>query len=141
MTKIRIKRNFVINFLKQIFTWWHKQTVGTFIYTLISGKLVGKDEFGNKYYVNSKGKRWVIYKNTVESTNREIKTQINEIYTSSFSQLENVQKQMSKDLNDSIMKIDAGLENMLTNSLNSLSGQLVTLTTNRTLETLSEGTK
>lgn len=68
-------------------------------------------------------------KNTVESTNREIKTQINEIYTSSFSQLENVQKQMSKDLNDSIMKIDAGLENMLTNSLNSLSGQLVTLTT------------
>ena len=64
----RIKKNFVFNFLKQIFTWWHKQTVGTFIYTLISGKLVGKDQFGNKYYGNSKGKRWVIYKNNVESS-------------------------------------------------------------------------
>ena len=26
------------------------------------------DEFGNKYYSNSKKKRWVIYKDTVEST-------------------------------------------------------------------------
>ena len=58
----------MFNFLKQIFTWWHKQTVGTFIYTLISGKLVGKDQFGNKYYANSKGKRWVIYKNDIESS-------------------------------------------------------------------------
>ena len=38
----------MINFLKQIFTWWHKQTLGTFIYTLFTGKLVGIDEFGNK---------------------------------------------------------------------------------------------
>ena len=58
----------MFNFLKQIFTWWHKQTVGTFIYTLISGKLVGKDQFGNKYYTNSKEKRWVIYKSYVESS-------------------------------------------------------------------------
>ena len=58
----------VISFLKQIFTWWHKQTVGTFIYTLISGKFVGEDEFGNKYYSSSKGKRWVIYKNNVEAS-------------------------------------------------------------------------
>jgi len=58
----------VISFIKQIFTWWHRQTVGTFIYTLFTGKLVGKDEFGNKYYSNSKGKRWVIYKNKVESS-------------------------------------------------------------------------
>jgi len=55
-------------FLNQIFTWWHKQTVGTFIYTLFTGKNVGKDKFGNKYYVNSKGKRWVIYKNNIEAT-------------------------------------------------------------------------
>jgi len=58
----------VINLLKQIFTWWHKQTVGTFIYTLLAGKFVGSDQFGNKYYTNSKGSRWVIYKSTVEST-------------------------------------------------------------------------
>jgi NADH dehydrogenase len=54
--------------LKQIFTWWNKQTVGTFLYTLFTGKLVGEDYFGNKYYSNLKGKRWVIYKNIVESS-------------------------------------------------------------------------
>ncbi len=58
----------MINFLKQIFTWWHKQTIGTFINTLFYGKLIGKDEFGNKYYSSKKGKRWVIYKNYVESS-------------------------------------------------------------------------
>ena len=57
------------NLIKQIFTWWNRQTVGTFIYTLLKGKLVGKDQFGNKYYSNSKDKkRWVIYKNIVESS-------------------------------------------------------------------------
>ena len=58
----------MINFFKQIFIWWHKQTIGTFLYTLFKGKLVGKDEFGNKYYSSSSGKRWVIYKDIVEST-------------------------------------------------------------------------
>jgi|TARA_B110000438_G_scaffold171665_1_gene164035 NADH:ubiquinone oxidoreductase subunit len=56
------------NFLKQIFTWWHKQTIGTLIQTLLTGQLVGSDEYGNKYYTNSKLKRWVIYKNDIEST-------------------------------------------------------------------------
>ena len=56
------------SFLKQIFIWWHKQTIGTFIYTLFFGKFVGKDEFGNKYYSSSNGKRWIIYKNRVESS-------------------------------------------------------------------------
>ena len=58
----------MLNFLKQIFTWWHRQTFGTFIYTLFVGKFVGSDEFGNKYYSNSKKKRWVIYKNSVEAS-------------------------------------------------------------------------
>ena len=58
----------MVNFFKQIFTWWHKQTVGTFIYTFFTGKFVGSDEFGNKYYSNSKGKRWVIYKSDIESS-------------------------------------------------------------------------
>ena len=58
----------MINFFKQIFVWWHRQTIGTFIYTLFTGKLVGVDEFGNKYYSNKKGKRWVIYENNVESS-------------------------------------------------------------------------
>ena len=58
----------MISIFKQIFIWWHRQTIGTFIYTLFTGRLAGKDEFGNKYYSNSKGKRWVIYENRVEST-------------------------------------------------------------------------
>ena len=58
----------MINFLKQIFTWWHKQTVGTFIYTILKGRFIGEDQFGNKYYSNSSGKRWVIYKNNIESS-------------------------------------------------------------------------
>ena len=30
--------------IKQIFTWWNSQTVGTFIYTILFGKFVGKDD-------------------------------------------------------------------------------------------------
>tara|TARA_B100000029_G_scaffold453771_1_gene479837 strand:- start:840 stop:1208 length:369 start_codon:yes stop_codon:yes gene_type:complete len=58
----------MLSLLKQIFTWWHRQTLGTFLYTLFKGKLAGEDQFGNKYYFNSKGNRWVIYKNQVESS-------------------------------------------------------------------------
>ncbi len=61
--------NFIMNFLKQIFTWWHRQTIGTMIHTFFSGKLKGIDEFGNKYYESKLGKRWVIYKDTVEASN------------------------------------------------------------------------
>ena len=35
---------------KIIFTWWNKQTLGTFLKTLFFGKYVGQDEYGNKYY-------------------------------------------------------------------------------------------
>ena len=47
--------------LKIIFTWWNKQTFGTFLKTFFTGKFVGKDEFGNKYYKNKNDERWVIY--------------------------------------------------------------------------------
>ena len=58
----------MISFFKQIFIWWHRETVGTFFYTLFTGKFIGRDQFGNKYYSNSKGKRWVIYSDRVESS-------------------------------------------------------------------------
>ena len=58
----------MISFFKQIFIWWHRQTIGTFIFTLFTGKYVGTDQFGNKYYSNKKGKRWVIYNNKVEAS-------------------------------------------------------------------------
>ena len=54
--------------IKQIFTWWNSQTFGTFIYTIFFGKLVGKDEFGNKYYKNKRGKRWVIYNGEINAS-------------------------------------------------------------------------
>ena len=38
------------------------------IESLCFRKFVGKDEFGNKYYSNFKGKRWVVYNNNVESS-------------------------------------------------------------------------
>lgn len=58
-----------INFLKSIFTWWSSQTVGTFLFTLFSGRVVGIDQFGNKYYRNkSDSKRWVIYNGDIESS-------------------------------------------------------------------------
>tara|TARA_B100001248_G_C27185255_1_gene364228 strand:+ start:314 stop:667 length:354 start_codon:yes stop_codon:yes gene_type:complete len=54
--------------LKLIFTWWNKQTFGTFLKTLFFGTYVGKDEFGNKYYKNKKNERWVIYSGPIEAT-------------------------------------------------------------------------
>ena len=59
----------MLTLFKQIFTWWNRQTLGTRIHTFLNGKFVGEDQFGNKYYENKKGKRWVIYKNEVEATN------------------------------------------------------------------------
>ena len=54
--------------LKIFFTWWNKQTFGTFLKTLFFGSYVGKDELGNKYYKSKKNERWVVYSNNVEAT-------------------------------------------------------------------------
>ena len=54
--------------LNIIFTWWHKQTFGTFLKTLFYGTYVGKDGFGNKYYQSKKNERWVIYSKNIEAT-------------------------------------------------------------------------
>ncbi len=53
---------------KIIFTWWNGQTFGTFLNTLFFGKLVGVDQFKNKYYQDKSGKRWVIYSNEAEAS-------------------------------------------------------------------------
>ncbi|MGB0341861.1 MAG: NADH:ubiquinone oxidoreductase subunit NDUFA12 [Parvibaculales bacterium] len=64
-----------MHFLKIIFTWWHNQTLGTWLTTWRRGKLVGVDEQGNRYYedragasVNGKTRRWVIYNGDIEAT-------------------------------------------------------------------------
>ena len=54
--------------IKQIFTWWNSQTLGTFLYTIFFGKFVGEDSFGNKYYQSKKGKRWVIYFDEIDAS-------------------------------------------------------------------------
>ena len=51
----------MLTIFKQIFVWWNQQTLGTRIYTLLYGKFVGQDEFGNKYYERKKKKQKVGY--------------------------------------------------------------------------------
>ena len=49
-------------------------SLGTKIYTLIYGNFVGEDDFGNKYFCNSKkyndlnSKRWVIFNGDIEAS-------------------------------------------------------------------------
>tara|TARA_B100001093_G_scaffold481105_1_gene511563 strand:+ start:134 stop:487 length:354 start_codon:yes stop_codon:yes gene_type:complete len=54
--------------LKVIFTWWNRQTFGTFLKTIFYGIYVGKDQAGNKYYKNKRNERWVVYFNNIEAT-------------------------------------------------------------------------
>ena len=58
----------MLTFLKKIFTWWNRDTFGTRIKTILSGKLIGSDEYGNKYYQNKRGKRWVIYSDEIDAS-------------------------------------------------------------------------
>ena len=58
----------MISIFKKIFTWWNQDTFGTKIKTLLSGKLKGTDSFGNKYYENKKGERWVIYSSEIDAS-------------------------------------------------------------------------
>ena len=53
---------------KQIFTWWHKQTFGTFLKTLFFGTFVGEDFYGNRYYTSKKNERWVVYQDNIEAS-------------------------------------------------------------------------
>ncbi|WP_029041406.1 NADH:ubiquinone oxidoreductase subunit NDUFA12 [Cucumibacter marinus] len=55
--------------LAEIFIWWHKQTLGTRIWTAVRGTYVGEDEQGNKYY-REKGtdRRWVIYNGAADAS-------------------------------------------------------------------------
>lgn len=58
-----------MNLFKIIFSWWNGQTFGTFLQTLVYGTMVGKDQYGNKYYKNKNdSKRWVIYNGIVDAS-------------------------------------------------------------------------
>jgi len=58
----------MLTFIKQIFVWWNQTTIGTRLKTTFFGRFVGEDSFGNKYYENKTGKRWVIYKDEIDAS-------------------------------------------------------------------------
>ena len=58
----------MLTLLKKIFTWWNRDTFGTRLKTILFGKIVGTDSFGNKYYESKDGKRWVIYSEEIDAT-------------------------------------------------------------------------
>ena len=58
----------MLTIIKQIFTWWNHQTLGTRLQIFFSGKLVGTDKNGNKYYESKSGRRWVVYNGEVEAS-------------------------------------------------------------------------
>ena len=62
-----------MEFLKQFFTWWNGQTLGTRFFTWRKGERVGEDEQGNVYYrapsalpASIAERRWVIYNGVAE---------------------------------------------------------------------------
>ena len=54
--------------LRSLFVWWRGATLGTLVTTWLSGQAVGTDKFGNRYYENKRGRRWVLYNGTVEAS-------------------------------------------------------------------------
>jgi NADH:ubiquinone oxidoreductase subunit len=59
----------------EIFCWWGGNTWGTRLAIWRQGRLVGKDDFGNRYYEQKKGvgplgkpRRWVTYTNFAEAS-------------------------------------------------------------------------
>lgn len=58
-----------MGFIRQLFTWWNQQTLGTRLFTASRGVYVGEDGFGNRYYRTRDGvRRWVIYSGEAEAS-------------------------------------------------------------------------
>ena len=58
----------MLTLFKKIFIWWNQETLGTKLKTIFSGKLIGSDSLGNKYYESKTGKRWVIYSGEIDAS-------------------------------------------------------------------------
>lgn len=65
-----------MSIFSEVFSWWGGNTWSNRIYTALRGLKVGEDDFGNRYYVQSKGvgplgkpRRWVIYRELAEASN------------------------------------------------------------------------
>lgn len=58
-----------MNLFRMTFSWWNSATWGTLLTTWLTGKAVGTDAFGNRYYQDKDAKRrWVVYNGTVEAS-------------------------------------------------------------------------
>ena len=54
---------------REIFTWWHGNTIGTRLTTWRKGEPVGTDAQGNVYYQERGGRRrWVVYNGEAEAS-------------------------------------------------------------------------
>lgn len=65
----------MMQFLKQLFTWWNGQTLNNRFFTWRKGERVGEDEFGNVYYRAKSAipdsiaeHRWVVYNGYSEAS-------------------------------------------------------------------------
>ena len=55
--------------LKEIFTWWHGQTLGVRLWTYFNGRLVAEDQYKNRYYSNKNdSRRWVVYYGEIDAS-------------------------------------------------------------------------
>jgi NADH:ubiquinone oxidoreductase subunit len=64
-----------MSILSEVFSWWGGNTWGTRWTIWRNGRYVGKDEFGNRYYVQANGvgplgkpRRWVVYDRLSEAS-------------------------------------------------------------------------
>ncbi|MEL7138701.1 MAG: NADH:ubiquinone oxidoreductase subunit NDUFA12 [Pseudomonadota bacterium] len=59
----------LLEWARELVTWWNGQTIGTRLFTNRHGRLVGEDETGNKFYETEDSKRrWVIYNGEAEAS-------------------------------------------------------------------------
>jgi NADH:ubiquinone oxidoreductase subunit len=64
-----------MSIVTEIFSWWGGNTWGTRLFTWRKGLLVGRDEYGNRYYRQRAGvgplgvpRRWVIYTDLADAS-------------------------------------------------------------------------
>ena len=58
-----------MEFLKQLFTWWNSQTLGTRLHTWLRGAYVGADNVGNVFYeCDDSKRRWVIFNKNIDAS-------------------------------------------------------------------------
>ena len=61
--------------LDKIFSWWSGATIGTLFTVHRRGRLIGTDEFGNRYFesrdtssYDGRRRRWVLYKGSADAS-------------------------------------------------------------------------